>query len=310
MSYDLETVSFPSRDGLHTVYGEIYRPESASPRGVVQISHGMTDYTARYKNLIEFLTGEGFIVCGHHHLGHGKTARDALDFGFFADKGGVELLVRDMHSMNRLLRERFPELPVIMLGHSMGSFISRLYANKYPHTIAGLIIHGTGGPNKLLNMGIFMTRLIGLFCGKRHRSALVSKMAFGSYNSRFPKSEGKHAWLTREVSLVSGRDEDEYTNFTFTLSAYRDLFTLVKRSNHKSWFQEYPKDMPTFVMSGSMDPVGDYGKGPTYVYKQLLISGVKNVKLKLYEGARHELFNEIGREEVFSDILEFLRACL
>ena len=126
------------------------------------------------------------------------------------------------------------------------------------------------------------------------------------YNSKFPKSEGKNAWLTRELSRVDCRDSDKKTNFTFTVSAYRDLFFAVGASNSKKWFSEYPTSLRTLIVSGDMDPVGNYGKGPTYVYKQLLVIGAEDIKLKLYEGARHELFNETCRDEVFSDTVQWL----
>ena len=188
----------------------------------------------------------------------------------------------------------------------MGSFISRLYVTEYPTTISGIIIHGTGGPNPLVGVGRLLAKVIKSFYGPRHRSDLINNMAFGSYNSKFPKEEGNNAWLTRDVSKVAGRDSDEFTSFKFTVSGYIDLFTFLGSCNSKAWFKAYPKAMPTIIMSGDMDPVGDYGKGPRYIYKQLMINGAENVTLKMYEGARHELFNETNSTEVFEDILAWL----
>ena len=135
----------------------------------------------------------------------------------------------------------------------------------------------------------------------------IATMAFAGYNSRFPKEEGQNAWLTRDVARVAGRDSDPFTNFTFTVSGYRDLFRMVGACNAKSWFARYPKSMRTLVISGDADPVGNYGKGPDYVYQKLLVAGCRDVTLKLYEGARHELFNETNRDEVFADLLAFLK---
>ena len=131
-------------------------------------------------------------------------------------------------------------------------------------------------------------------------------MAFAGYNSHYPRSEGKNAWLTRDLAAVSTRDEDKFTSFTFTVSAFKDLFRMVGESNSKKWFAAYPKNIPTLVMAGDDDPVGKYGKGPTFVYKNLLMSGVGSISFKLYEGARHELFNETCRDEVFKDIESWL----
>ena len=306
MSYRLLETGFPSSDGIHNIYAEIYEPTSGEARAIVQLAHGMVDYTGRYAALAEYLAKSGIILAGHHHLGHGKSAKDDTELGFFAKKDGVGYLVRDMHRMNKLLRERYPSLPIILLGHSMGSFITRLYANKYPHTAAAVIIHGTAGPNPILPIGKFIVRVKSLLQGGSHRSKFVKRLAFMGYNSHFDKSEGAHAWLSRDTERVNVRDGDGFTNFTFTLSAYRDLFTMLGRSNSKAWFASYPKDMPTLIVSGDADPVGNYGKGPKYVYKKLLIAGASPITLKLYPEARHELFNETNREQIFADLVEWI----
>ncbi len=309
MNYNFSETVFPSKDGAHTIYAEIYTPKHCPALGIVQISHGMIDYVGRYKYLIEYLTGEGYIVAGHHHLGHGKSVTRSEDYGFFAENDGDELVVRDMHTMNRYLRDTFPALPLVVMGHSMGSFITRLYVERYPHSMQGVIIHGTSGPNPLLPMGGFLASVISKLRGARYRSRLLKKLAFGSYNKKFPKSDGADAWLTREVDLVADRPNDKYTNFIFTASGYRDLFKMIRECNSDAWFKEYPKAIPTLIMSGDMDPVGNYGKGPDYVYKNLLIAGCSEVSLKLYPGARHELFLETEecRKEAFSDMVSWLR---
>ena len=306
MSYVLTKLNFPSSDGKNTVYSEIYVPKTGDPRGVVQLVHGMIDYTGRYTALAEYLTDNGFILAGNHHLGHGLTAASADDLGHFADKGGYGYVLEDVHAMNQRLHAMYPTLPVIMLGHSMGSFISRLYVGEHPESVSGLIIHGTGGPNPLVGIGKALAGVIRGIYGPRHKSALINKMAFGAYNKKFPSEEGHNAWLTRDLERVKGRDTDPLTSFEFSVSSYIDLFSFLGDSNSGAWFKGYPKNVPTLVMSGEMDPVGDYGKGPRYVYKQLMISGVTDVKLKMYEGARHELFNELNMSEVFADLLEWL----
>ena len=266
----------------------------------------MIDHVGRYEYLAEYLTGEGYIFAGNNHLGHGKSAGKPEDFGHFADEGGLDLVLHDMHTMNKYLAETFPTLPIVLMGHSMGSFLARLYVERYPHTIKGAVIHGTSGPNPLLPFGRALNFLVRHLRGPRHRSELINKLAFGSYNKKFPKEEGSDAWLTREMKVLDAREKDNYTDFTFTSAAYRDLFKMIQDCNSESWFSEYPKDLPTLIMSGDMDPVGNYGKGPDYVYKHLMISGCKSVEMKMYAGARHELFNEINRDEVFADLAMWL----
>ena len=307
MNYDISYTSFPSSDGKSIIKAKIYVPKNAEIKGVVQLSHGMKDHTARYEVLADHLTKNGYVFAGNDHIGHGESAPSDDLFGFFDEKDGAELLLKDLHAMNRILRNTFPGIKPVLLGHSMGSFLSRLYAVKYPHTISGHVIHGTGGPmGIILPFGKGVVSAISLFKGKMHRSKLVASMAFMGYNSKFPKEEGSSAWLTRDVARVSGEDRNKYTTFTFTLAAYRDLFNMVGRSNSKKWFDSYPRELPTLVMSGDMDPVGNYGSGPKYVYKHLLMRGVNDVGIKLYSGARHELFNETCKEEVFDDLTAWL----
>ncbi len=306
VNYNFSEITFPSRDGIHTIYAELYTPKHCAAKGIVQLAHGMVDHVGRYKALAEYLTGEGYIFAGHNHLGHGKSAGHSDDLGYFADKDGVEYLLKDMHTMNKYLRETFPTLPLVVLGHSMGSFITRLYIEAYPHSLRGAVILGTSGPNKLLPFGRALTKLVGAFRGGRYRSRMITKLAFGAYNSKFSKSDGKNAWLTRDTDRVSDKETDKYASFHFTTFGYRDLFYMIAKCNSKEWFENYPKDLPTVIMSGDADPVGNYGKGPDYVYKHLLIAGASNVSLKLYAGARHELFNESNSDEFFSDLKNWL----
>ncbi len=306
MNYNLTEITFPSSDGKNTIYAELYTPKAATAKGIVQLAHGMTDYTGRYTLLADYLTARGYILAGNHHLGHGKTVASDEDFGYFAEQGGLKYVIDDMKLMNDYLTKTFPTLPIVLLGHSMGSFLSRLYAVEYPLSIRGLIIHGTGGKNPLVGMGITIAKVVRAFCGGHHRSKLISSLAFGNYNAKFPKEEGESAWLTRDIALVLSRGEDKFTSFKFTTSGYIDLFTALKTSNDKSWYKRYPKEMPTLVISGDMDPVGNYGKGPLEVANGLMVGGCSDITLKLYPGARHELFNETNRDEVFAYLVDWL----
>lgn len=306
MNYNFSEITYPSKDGKNTIYACIYTPKFSTAKGIVQIVHGMIDYVERYEPLAEFLTGEGYIVAGNHHLGHGKSASSEDDLGFFGENSSVDVLLRDVHTLNRHLRDTFPTLPLVIFGHSMGSFIARLYIEKYPHSIKGAVIHGTSGPIGAVGLGKIIASLIIKTNGARYRSKLLTKMTLYHYNSHFPKEEGHNAWLTRDTEAIKGRDDDPFSSFTFTAAAYKDLFVMLSSSNRRDWFSAYPKSLPTYVVSGSEDPVGKYGKGPEYVYKHLLMSGCEKLTLKIYDGARHELFLETNREEVFGDLLCWL----
>ena len=306
MNYNYEQITYPSSDGINTIHADIYTPKNKSARGIIQLAHGMVDHPGRYLNLIEFLTGEGYIFAGNHHLGHGRSAKCEDDFGYFAKKGGTHYLIEDMHTMNKYLRESYPALPLVVLGHSMGSFIARLYTVRHPHSMRAVIIHGTGGKNPLAPIGRLLARTVALFKGERNRSKLILALAFGSYNKRFDKSEGRNAWLSRDTEAIKGKKNDPLASFYFTVSGYSDLFKMLEDCNSGEWFREYPKDMRTLIISGDGDPVGNYGKGVKWVYRKLMLLGAKDLEIKLYEGARHELFNETNRGEIFLDMKKWL----
>ena len=160
MNYNFSEVTFPSSDGKSTVYAEVYTPKNRSSVGIIQISHGMIDHIGRYTELIEYFTANGYVVAGNHHLGHGKTAAHEEDLGFFSDKGGVDLLIEDLHEMNRYLRREFPTLPLIMLGHSMGSLAARAYVRENDTDLDGLILCGSPSYNPLTWLGMMMIKPI------------------------------------------------------------------------------------------------------------------------------------------------------
>ena len=308
MSYNHSEFSFLSSDGKNNIHAEIFQPAEGEIRGVVQISHGMVDHIGRYTALAEYLVGEGFVMAGNDHLGHGKTVATPDDFGFFASKDGYKYVIDDLYTMNGELRKRFPGKPVILLGHSMGSFLARLYAVKYPKSLDGIIIHGTGGKNPAVPLGKAVVAVLRAVMGERHRSSFVKNLSFMGYNSKFDKSEGPDAWLTRAGELVADRKGDPRTEFIFTLAAYNDLFTMLGECNSREWYSQYPKSLPTILMAGGADPVGNYGDGIREIYDGLSREGLASLDVEIYEGARHELFNETNRAEVFRDICDWLSA--
>ena len=293
---------YPSSDGKNTIYTELYIPDG-EPVGIIQLAHGMVDHVGRYRHFAEFVVRRGYIFAAADHLGHGRTVASADDYGYFAPRDGYKLVIDDVRGLNEYLHREYPDLPIVLIGHSMGSFITRLYVNKYPDTVSGYICHGTAGKNPAAPFGIALIGIMKKLFGDRHRSNFVRSLADGGYNGRFDKSEGDTAWLSRDGARILETRDPEIPNFTFTLSAYGDLFRLLRNSNAKDWFSGYPKELPTLIMSGADDPVGGFGKGVMQVYRGLERAGVKNLGLKLYPEARHELFNEINSDEVFSDII-------
>lgn len=305
MSFIHRDVTFPSSDGKNTIHAELFVPSDNNISAVVQISHGMMDYVGRYKGMAEAFCAKGIALCGHDHLGHGDSVKTPDDYGFFASKNGYNYVIDDVKGMNDLIRKEFPGVPVVLLGHSMGSFIARLYSVKYADSIDGLIIHGTAGPNPATGAGLLLVKLLRAVKGERHRSKFVCSLADGGYNKGFDPAEGDGAWLTRDPSMVADRVGNPKNDFIFTLAGYEDLFTFLGNCNDSQWFREFPMGLPTLIVSGESDPVGGFGKGVRYVYDNLKKNGA-SVQLKLYPEARHELFMETNRNEVFADLIAWI----
>lgn len=291
---------FPSSDGIHTVAG--YRFPVENPRAVVQISHGMIEHVGHYTELITRLNAAGISVYANDHLGHGRTASPE-EYGIFGDKGAREFVLRDLYTVTELARKENPDLPLIFLGHSMGSFLARLYASRWGGELDGLVILGTGGPNPMLPVAKLLAGTSSLLFGAKHPGKILSKITFGTYNSRYEKGVPNDAWITRDREILDRFKDDPASHFTFSAGAFRELFAMTGEINTKKWAKSIPKDLPIFLGSGDMDPVGGWGKGVKKVAKMLEDAGCEKLTFRLYPGFRHELHNEIGRDEFYRDLL-------
>ena len=292
--------SFPSSDGLHTVAG--YRFPVANPRAVVQISHGMIEHVGHYTDLISRLNAAGIAVYANDHLGHGKTAKPE-EYGIFGKKGSREFVLQDLHTVTGIAKSENPELPFILIGHSMGSFLARIYASRWGDELDGLVILGTGGPNPALPVAKTIAALSVGLLGPDHPAKVLSKLAFGSYNSRYEKGVPEKAWITSDQKELDKFEDDPASNFKFSAGGFRELFAMIGEISRKSWAKKLPKDLPILLASGDMDPVGGWGKGVKKVNRMLEDAGCEKVTFRLYPGFRHELHNEVGRDEFYRDLL-------
>lgn len=304
MSFEIRQMTVNSTDNIHTLVGKIYIPEGEA-KGTLHIVHGMTEHIDRYDRLMTAAAEIGYVAFGYDHLGHGKTARDDSELGFIAHNDGWKYLVNDVGAFSSAVKQMYPDKPMILFGHSMGSFIARLAANSFSNCYDKLILCGTAGKNPLAPAGLLLTNIIKLIKGEKHISKTVNNMSFGSYNKRF-EGNSKYEWLSRDKENIAKYANDKFCTFSFTVSAMHDLIKLISVCNKAEWFKEIPSTLPIFIISGSDDPVGNYGKGVKEVYDRLISAG-KNAEIKLYDGYRHEILNDSCRDEALSDILRFIK---
>ncbi len=306
MNYTTMNYCVLSTDNIHTLNGVIYIPVG-TPKATVQIIHGMSEHIELYEEFMRILAENGYVVWIHDQLGHGKTAGSVNNLGFFAENDGDKFLVDDAFAFAKDLLKNYSGLKHILFGHSMGSFVARLCSEKYPETADFLILAGTGGSQKAAPFGLAFTELGSKVRGNDFRSELTQKAFFDMYNHEFKKEENDYSWLTRDTEVIKRHINDEYFNFTFSLKAMNDLVTLSTNCNSDEWFEKFRKDLPTLIISGEKDPVGDNGKGVMEVFKNLESHGVEDLSFKLYSECRHELLNELNKEEVFQDILHWIK---
>jgi alpha-beta hydrolase superfamily lysophospholipase len=300
------TVTATDGTALHT---HRWLPER-TPKGVVQIAHGVSEHSGRYSRLAEALTVAGYAVYAADHRGHGSTGVEA-DRGYFADRDGWSTIVGDLRAVSRLGHEEHPGLPVFLLGHSMGSFLARSYAIEDSRDLAGLVLSGTAGDPGLLGRGgLAIAKALAVVRGPRHVSQTLDKMSFSRFNSAFEPIRTKNDWLSRDDAEVDSYLEDPRCGDIPTVGLYMDMVRGLIAVNDNRKVVAVRRDLPVLLMSGDRCQVGENGKGPRAVRDQLVQAGVIDVTLTLYPEARHEIFNETNRDEVIGDLVAWLDAHL
>lgn len=302
--------TFTSSDKSSEIAYTVCAPEK-QPKAVLQVIHGMCEYADRYAHFAEYLAENGIVFCGADNLGHGRSAKTDEDLGYFGDDG-AEYLVEDVRQLYLTMRRKYRRLPYIMLGHSMGSFILRKYITKYGDTedstgtrLDGAILSGTAGFDTPVKAGLFVANLTAKLRGEMYRSKFLRSMMFKGYNKRYP-NDGEFGWLTRDSEERTRYSSDPKCNFLFTAAGYRDMLTILRDISDEEWAGKVPLSLPVYVIAGSEDPVGSYGAGPHDVADRLIDAEVNEVSVKIYDGYRHELFFEVGRENVYADVVSFV----
>lgn len=302
-----EDFYFDSRDGEHKLHAVRWIPEAEKPVCIVQIVHGMTEHINRYDHFANYLAERGILVVGDDHLGHGQSVKPGEPYGYFCKEDAPTVLVRDEHRLKKMTQEQYAGVPYIILGHSMGSFITRNYLLKYGKGINGAIIMGTGmSPKHVLLFGIALTTIEGLIFGGDHVSKFMDKATFGSYNKRIEAKGESGNWLSKDEESLRKHATDPLCMFTFTANGFQTLFKLIYNLHDQEKLKNMPANLPVIFLSGAEDPVGDYGKSVKQVYRSFKESGMEKVQIKLYPKDRHELLNEVDKEDVYGDIYRWI----
>ena len=278
------------------------------PKAVVQIVHGMAEHYQRYYPLAEYLCAQGYAVAGHDLIGHGPET-PASELGYLGDHNGWQRLVYDLNTVHIILCKRWPNAKQVLLGHSMGSFLAREYLIQFGHEqLDGLVLSGTGfTPPNICSVGLALSQVICALGGKRKPSSLIDRMAFSGNNRAFKPSRTPLDWLSRDEKEVDKYISDPYCGFVFTGGGYRDLFKGLMLLTKLDRLGKLPKGLPVLMISGENDPVG--GKrlsGMRAVVQQYRQAGLLDITIKTYPEGRHEMLNEINRDEVMADLHAWL----
>lgn len=297
---------FDSSTGQNKIHALKCEPDG-QVRAVIQIAHGIAEHIDRYRDFMAYLANNGFVVVGNDHLGHGKTITSEKDKGIFFPEDGWNHVVQDLVCLHDIMEAQYPDLKYVMFGHSMGSFLVRTYIVDYPDKYDMAIISGTGHQGKLIvNVGNKMAKKTIKKNGYASDGTKLNDLSMGSYLKKIENPRTPCDWLSRDTAQVDKYMADQLCGFTAKAGLYGDMLQGVKYVTNMSNISKIDPEKPIYFMSGSADPVGDYGKGVKKAYECFQKAGVQDVSMKLYDGGRHEMLNEINQDEVYKDILAWL----
>ncbi len=283
-----------------------YRWGGDAPKAAVQIAHGAAEHAARYSRLADRLVDAGYAVFANDHRAHGRTADEFGTFGV-ARPGGWSAIIDDTHRLTQHIREQLPNTPIVLFGHSMGSFIAQEYAQRWGDELAGLVLSGTAGGLDLDDATMAMITALGEGDGADQPSEVFAAM-FGGFNEPFGGPTG-FEWLSRDADEVAKYVADPWCGFPLSNGYVADMLTGTAAMWTPEAEARMPRDLPVYVMGGEQDPVGGENvQSVKDLVARYAAMGVGTVDLKLYEGGRHEMLNETNRDDVEADLVAWLDA--
>ena len=304
-----DSFSFASQDGVQ-VFVRLWLPDSA-PTAVLQIAHGMGEHGGRYEALAERATAQGFLVCAHDHRGHGRSVVDGEALGHMGDDDAFNRAVADVHQLAGMLRDKYGVLPRALLGHSMGSFMVQQLLWQHPSDADAFVLSATNGPPPpIAAVGKKLARVERMRLGGRGHSKLIDEMTFRAFNRKFAPNRTRFDWLSRDDAQVDAYIADPLCGFECSVQSWIDLLDALDALTHPNQLARIPKHKPIYVFAGTADAVGDMGRGPRRLVDLYRGAWLTDVALRLYDGGRHEMLNEVNRDEVTADLLAWLTRSL
>ena len=313
----MKEFSYTSSDGESIINAYIWddaKDNAGGCRGILQLVHGFSEHSMRYREFAEHMSAAGYIVCAHDQLGHGRSA--AGRFGYIG-KNGHKLLVKDTYKLTAMVKDKYKDydLPVVIMGVGTGSLVARYVCSLWGIEYSGAIFSGTTCGGVFINtlyrlLALSQDVRMGRLKRKRgQKEALrINKLMHGRYNKAFRNSEHGQSWLSRDKEEVNAFNADPLCGFALTYGACIDFLKLARITNSRGWPVRIPKNMPIYLFSGLNDPMGDFGRGVIKVYGELVNAQCTDIEIKLYEDARHEMLFELNKDEVYEDILKWLNS--
>lgn len=271
-------------------------------KGIVQISHGMAEHKERYFEFMEYLNENGYASIINDHRGHGKSIKNDNDLGYFYTED-INGIVEDLHTVTKYAKERFPNVPVYLFSHSMGTLVARCYMEKYDTEIDKVILCGPPTDNPIIDKALGLAKFLNHFYRKKSPNNILNKLALGGYNKG---QSMKNGWLSVREKNVKKYNADPLCGFAFTTNGFINLFELQKEAYRADAQAVGHPDLPIFVIAGASDPVIQSREKFDHLLEFLANKGYTNIKSHVFPGMRHEILNETGRLGVFIEILYFI----
>jgi alpha-beta hydrolase superfamily lysophospholipase len=302
---DEASFTLASIDGVDLFVYRWLPPQA--PKAVVQIAHGMAEHGARYARLAAALTAAGYAVYANDHRGHGRTAKTPEQLGFFGDDNGWRKCLDDLWLVNREIAADHPGVPVVLLGHSMGSTMAQQFVGEHGESLAGVILSGPNGqPPGIAAIGRLIARMERLRLGSQGHSRTIHNMTFTAFNKQFAPARTAFDWLSRDANEVDKYVADPLCGFSVSVQLWIELLDAWASVSRPAWFQRVPRSLPVLVIAGQRDPVSQAGRQIDPMLAAFRAAGLQDLEHRLYPDARHELFNETNRDEVTGHVIAWL----